>query len=454
LTNTGGAAGATTNRVIEFSRYSPTGATVFMEVLNGTTYGAQPFVNIRNGVNRKRVTQATPHGLSFGTPVYIDGTGLYKAADCNDVDRAEVVGVVSNRVDANTVEVTFIGEIFGNFSNALLTGSSLTTGAVYYLSTSAGKLNTTPSKTAGTVHKAVLIATGASSAIVIPFTGGLLVDDTIVTTATTVGTQISQYNKFKVGTAVRFETQGSLGLSYAYSGVSGNTYETYPTGIYVKAQANGLSASEVIGIVTETYPIFVGAINTGVNYKFTMATNGYISSASGISATNSGTPGNMVAGVQYFLNKDCAGTGGVPLTALDDNPAPSFTDTPPTEIGYVRKPLAFAVSTIGAQLISYRGDVNNAGQSSFSGYTGASAEYADLPTGSIVMGTTGSTLSPNVGVTLYYHNSGGLSGEYGIYLGASTTGITMNGTWKTRGRALDRNGATGVTAYHLCQRIY
>ena len=104
-------------------------------------------------------------------------------------------------------------------------------------------------------------------------------------------------------------------------------------------------------------------------------------------------------------------------------------------------------------MISYRGDVNNAGQSSFTGYTGASAEYADLPAGSIVMGTTGSTLSPNVGVTLYYHNSGGLSGEYGIYLGASTTGVTMNGTWKTRGRALDRNGATGVTAYHLCQRI-
>lgn len=454
LTNTGGAAGATTNRAIEFSRYSPTGATVFMEVLNGTTYGAQPFVNIRNGANRKRVTQ-NGHGLSFGTPVYVNGSGLYIAADCTDVDRAEVVGVVSNRVDADIVEVTFIGEVSGNWTNSLLSASStLATGGVYYLSTSAGKLNTTPSKVAGTVHKAVLIATSNTSAVVIPFTGGLLVDDTIVTTATTVGTQISQYNKFKVGTAVRFETQGSLGLSYAYSGVAGNTYATYAGGIYVKAQANGLSAAEVIGIVTDVKEIILSGISTGVNYQFTMSTNGYFSSVSGISANNSGTPGNMVAGVQYFLDKDCAGTGGVPLTALDDNLAPSFTDTPPTEIGYVRKPLAFSVSTISAQIITYRGDVNNSGQSSFTGYTGSLAAYADLPTGSIVMGTTGSTLSPNVGVTLYYHNSGGLSGEYGIYLGASTTGVTISGTWKTRGRAIDRGTATGATtAYHLCQRI-
>ena len=453
LTNTGGAAGATTNRAIEFSRYSPTGATVFMEVLNGTTYGAQPFVNIPNGANRKRVTQIG-HGLSFGTPVYIDGTGLYKAADCTDTDKAEVVGVVSNRVDANIFEVTFIGEVFGDFTNALLSASStLATGGVYYLSTLPGKLNTTPSKASGTVHKAVFVATSAKSALVIPFTGGLLVDDTTVITATTVGTQVNQYNKFKVGTAVRFLV-GSQGLSYAYTGVAGHTYATYGTGIYVKAQANDPSAAEVIGIVTDINEILVGAGSTptGVNSKFTMATNGYFSSATGVSATNSGTPGSMVAGVQYFLNKDCAGTGGVPDTALDDNPAPSFTDTPPTEIGYVRKPLVFSVSTVGAQILSYRGDVNNAGQSSFTGYTGSLAAYADLPTGSIVMGTTGSTLSPNVGVTLYYHNSGGLSGEYGIYLGASTTGITMNGTWKTRGRALDRD-APGVTAYHLCQRI-
>ena len=445
LTNTGGAAGATTNRAIEFSRYSPTGATVFMEVLNGTTYGVQPFVNIPNGANRKRVVQ-NAHGLSFGTPVYIDSGGLYKASDCTDVEKAEVVGVVSNRVDASTVEVTFIGEIFGNFTNALPSGSNLITGAVYYLSTSAGKLSTTPSRSVGTVHKAVLIATGASAAIVIPFTGGLLAEDAVIAAASTVGKSVQQINKFRIGDAVRW-ISGSAGLSYAYLGISptGHTFATYADGIYVKAQADTEVQAEVVGIVTDITPVG----DSTVNSKFSITTTGFFdATATGVSASNSGTPGNMVAGTQYFLSAGSAGD-----TQAFESSISSITNTPPTLVGQVRKPLLFSTTSVSGHIISYRGDVNNAGQSSFTGYTGALAEYADLPAGSIVMGTTGSTLSPNVGVTLYYHNSGGLSGEYGIYLGASTTGVTMNGTWKTRGRALDRNGATGVTAYHLCQRI-
>jgi hypothetical protein len=347
-------------------------------------------------------------------------------------------------VDANNFEVTFIGEVFGNFSNSLLSGSStLATGGVYYLSTSAGKLNSTPSRASGTVHKAVFVATSNSSALVIPFTGGLLAEDVVITTASTVGRTVTQLNKFKIGDALRW-VAGSAGLSYAYSG-GGYTSATYADGIYVKAQANSQSEAEVVGIVTA-----VNEIETyDVNSKFTLTTDGYFTSV-GLSASNAGVAGNMVAGVEYFLAASCAGT----TQALDDNTAPSITDTPPTTVGFVRKPLLFSTTTGGGHIISYRGDVNNAGQSSFTGYTGSLPEYADLPTGSIVMGTTGSTLSPNTGVTLYYHNSGGLSGEYGIYLGASTTGVTLNGTWKTRGRAIDRGTAAGATtAYHLCQRI-
>jgi len=442
LTSTG-VAGTTSGRTIEFSRYSPTGVTVFMEVLNGTTYGAQPFVNIRNGANRKRVAQ-NGHGLSFGTPVYVNSSGAYKPADCLSESSAEVVGVVSNLVDANNFEVTFIGEIFGNYSNALLTGAStLTTGSVYYLSTSAGKLNLTPSKASGTVHKAVFVATSTTSALVIPFTGGLLAEDVIITTASTVGRSVAQLNKFRIGDAVRW-IAGSAGLSYAYTPGPGFTSATYADGIYVKAQANTATEAEVVGIVTGVTEI----PSTKVNFKFTLTTDGYYTGAVGLSATNSGVPGNAVAGVQYFLNTDCAGN----TQALDNNSAPSFTNTPPTTVGQVRKPLMFTTTTQGGHIISYRGDVYNAAQSSFAGYVGALPEFADLPAGSVVIGTTGSTLSPNTGVTLYYHNSGGLSGEYGIYLGASTTGVTINGIWKVRGRAIDR-GSTGVTAYHLCQRI-
>jgi hypothetical protein len=264
----------------------------------------------------------------------------------------------------------------------------------------------------------------------------------IITTASTVGRSVAQLNKFRIGDAVRW-VAGPAGLSYAYAGgtpAPGFTSATYADGIYVKAQANTATQAEVVGIVTDVTEI----ASSKVNFKFTLTTDGYYTGAVGLSATNGTVAENAVAGVQYFLNVDCAGN----TQALDNNSAPSFTDTPPSLVGQVRKPLMFTTTTKGGHIISYRGDVYNAAQSSFAGYAGSLPEYADLPTGSIVMGTTGSTLSPNRGVTLYYHNSGGLSGEYGIYLGASTTGVTINGTWKVRGRAI-----AGLTAYHLCQRI-
>lgn len=451
LTDTGGLNGATTNRAIEFSRYSLAGSTVFMEVLNGTTYGAQPFVNIRNGANRKRVNQ-TNHGLSFGTPVYVNASGNYAPALSTSISVAEVVGVVSDRIDANNFELTFSGEIHGNFSNSLLSGAStLGTGGVYYLSNSAGKLSPSPSTAPGTVHKAVFIATGSSSAVVVPFTGGLLAEDVIIASATSVVREVSQFNKFRVGDAIRFLPGTNVGLSYDYPvAIGGSTGATYSTGIYVKAQANTEADAEVLGIVTSTTAIpDIGGTSTGVNYKFSMTTDGFFQEVTGVCASNAGVAGNMANGVQYFLAANCAGTS----RAYESN-VPSLTDTPPATIGYVRKPLLNSVSTVSGQIISYRGDVNNAGQSSFTGYTGASADYSDLPVGSIVLGVTGSTLSPNTGVTLYYHNTAGFSGEYVVYLGASTVGVTMSGTWKVRGRALSYATGSGSTlAHHLCQRI-
>lgn len=441
--------GITSERVIEFSRYASSGSTVFMEVLNGVTYGAQPFVRIRNGANRKRITQSN-HGLSFGTPVYIDTTGAYIPANCASGASAEVIGIVSDRPDANNFELTYIGEIHGNFSNALLSGTQLTTGSVYYLASSAGKISLNAPSGQGSVYKALMIATGLSAATVLPFTGGLLSDDANVTTATTVGKSVIQLNKFKIGDAVRWKA-GSASLSYSYEPGTGTTGATYTDGIYVKAQANTAAEAEVVGIVTDVtkYPISSILNSTDLNSRFTLTTSGYFSNGStGVSATNGGVDGNIVAGTAYFLNSNCAST-----TNSFESSVPSFVDTAPIVINSVRKPLFFSTNLYSGHILSYRGDVYNAGQSAFTGYTGSLASYADLPIGSIVIGFTGSTLSPNTGATLYYHNSpAGISGEYGIYLGASTTGITMLGTWSMRGRALDR-GTTGVTAYHLCQRI-
>lgn len=74
LTSTG-VAGTTSGRTIEFSRYSPSGSTAFIRVLNGSTYGSQPFVNIPAGANRKRVTQARSR-------IFVWNACLYKLYWC------------------------------------------------------------------------------------------------------------------------------------------------------------------------------------------------------------------------------------------------------------------------------------------------------------------------------------------------------------------------------------
>lgn len=447
------------NRTITLSRFAPTGITAFAQVLFGSTYGGRPFFDIRDGVNRKRVTQ-TSHGLTFGTPVYLKSDGLYAPASCVDVVQAETVGVVSRVVDANTFDFTFSGEIHGNFGPVILSGSTLVTGGVYYLSEEPGKLASAPSTAAGTVHKAVFIATGQYSAVVVPFTGGLLAEDVAVTSSANLARIVFQLNRFKVGDALRW-IAGATGLSYAYNG-GGHTFTplNYYDGVFVKGQANTQEEAEVIGIVSSVTPIDLAA-NTStvsspkVNYKFTLLTNGYFGEPNGVCATNSsGVNGNLVGGDQYFLSTNSAASPSTTSPCLE-SPTPSLISTPPTVVGTVRKPVLFSGTTVSAYVLIYRGDVNNDTLPVFTGYTGSLAHREDLPIGSVVMGLTGFTtgLPPNSGITLYYHNVGGFSGDYVIATSTSPVGVTLNGAWKTRGRSVVSGGAGGATAYFLCQRI-
>ena len=448
LSNDGGVAGTTSNRNISFSRYAPSGSTAFMTVLSGTTYGAYPYVNIPSGVNKKTVRQSA-HGFSFGTPIRLTVSG-YTLASAQDSESAEVFGVVSNVISDNEFETTFLGEIFGNFSSVLISGigSTLSVGTVYYLHPfQEGKYNNTPSSQAGTVHKAVLIGTGASSGIVLPYTGGVISDNIVLSDSSSLTTPISQYNTFKIGDVVRFRA-GSTTLSYTYTTGSGGTISnTYANGIYVLGQANSKAEAEIAGVVTRIFPYSVGGIETGINYRFSVLMDGFfdLTSFSGISVMNGSVAGNLTTGSVYYLNSDAVGTTG----SLEVANKYSLTTNEPTVIGHVRKPMLFATSSYSGYAFSYRGDVYNGEQSAFTGYTGSNAYYVDYPIGSIVMGQTSAAgLSLNCGFTLF-GGSGGAD-YYLNYKGPGSSGTTMNGVWANRGRVL---GAGSTIYYHLCQRI-
>jgi len=340
LTNVG-ANGSTSARAIQFVRTSPAGNTAFMEILAGPTYGAWPQTNIYAGVNKKIITQSS-HGLGFGNPVYMDGS-LYKKAIADSAIRAEVVGVVSRVIDANNFELIFLGEIFGDFSTITEGGSALTTGSVYYLSPfSQGRITPSSPIAPGQVHKAVLIATSSTSAVILPFTGGVLSSTTNITTSTSLGVKISQLNQFKVGDFVRWKP-GSTTLTY------GATSGTYSEGIYVKAQANSDSEAEVAGMIVSTEDLAGTGTPSGINGAFTVLMDGFFQ---GLSLPSQF--GQIQSGTVYFLNTNCVGASN----SLESN-TPAFTSSYPVGSG-IRKPLFMATTSneayFSGYLFSYRGD--------------------------------------------------------------------------------------------------
>ena len=345
LTSTG-ISGVTSNRKIEFARYSPTGSTAFIEVLSGTTYGTRPFVNIKDGVNRKIVTTASPHGFAFGTPVRFDGS-TYVAAIATDGQAAEVIGLVSEVINTNTFELTFSGEIFGNFAT-VNGGSALNPGSTYYLSPyTTGRVTAVQPTASGSVHKALFIATSSTSAVVIPFTGGVLTAPLTLASSTSVATRIEQANKFSVGDILRFKAYSpGVTLEYVWNS-AGNTYAEYHDhGIYVKAQANSPEEAEIAGMVIG-FDGFgtTGAVGYESNTGFNILMDGFFDvSTSPIS--------NLTPGSVYYLNSGCAGT-----SASFESPTVSYSTSTPTVVGQVRKPMFMATAPKAGYLFSYRGDL-------------------------------------------------------------------------------------------------
>jgi len=344
LTSTG-AAGITSNRSIQFERYSPSGVTLFMEVLSGSTYGARPFVNISDGANRKTIFQSG-HPFQFGQAVRFDGA-VYQLAQGNNPDNAEVVGIVSKVINGNEFEITFLGEIFGDFSGALVGGvTTLSSGKTYYLAPdSAGKITATQPVTPGQIHKALMVSTGTNSAVVLPFTGGVLQSPIQISSSSSVSTRISQLNRFVPGDVVRFKAYPGPGITLQYwlPSLGATAQQYFSDGIYVKAQANTPEEAEVAGMV-----VAVGASGE-VNASFDVLMDGFFN----LPSLPYGSP--LTPGSVYFLGTNCVGTSG----SFESLVSPLSTSPASTE-GQVRKPLFMATSSVGGYLFSYRGDVRGA----------------------------------------------------------------------------------------------
>jgi hypothetical protein len=128
-------------------------------------YNNGSWSSIGGGGVTDQVTQ-TAHGFTVGDTLYLSG-GTYAKAIATAANTAEVAGVVSRVISANTFEITLSGEVTGL--------SGLTVGEAYFLSAvTPGLLSLTEPTTIGHVSVPVGIASSATSLYVAPKRGAVI----------------------------------------------------------------------------------------------------------------------------------------------------------------------------------------------------------------------------------------------------------------------------------------
>lgn len=211
-------------------------------------------------------------GYTVGQPVRIVSTGGtagydYMLALANSKDSSEVFGVVSNVVlgtapytDDNTyMEITTQGVIQGDFTEATIDSSGLTSGAVYFLSPGvSGGLTTVEPTIAGHVSKPVILGITADKGLVLNYRGQFLQG------SGTGGTGGIDNNKFiaLVDNTVTF-AEGDV-IGWNPNAIS----DSY--GWFIANQANNDYIDSVVGICSQGNYLIDG------NYYINIVTSGWM----------------------------------------------------------------------------------------------------------------------------------------------------------------------------------
>ena len=329
--------------------YVPVGGTVDVshETFRITPEG---FVDIKNGVNRKRIYQPS-HGFTFGhvvrrtsdTLASLGNSGGYTLSIATSPQEAESIGMVSHVVNSDYFDITMFGEVHlgtgDSWSTGLVSGSTLSPGHAYFLSKDvAGKLTTTPPVQPGHVRKVVFVALDEEKALVTNYIGHEIPDESIITNLAYSNRKlVVQKNNFQEGDIVRFDPSKKYGLSGA--GDLEDTSILYNDGTYVRASADTPEDAEVIGIVTDTSV-------AGDPDKFFVTTSGFFVLENGLTGISGGISAGVTAGTVYYLNSGATSYGSVQLNVDSPNTA-----------GHVAKPLLVTTSANSGFFTNYIGTV-------------------------------------------------------------------------------------------------
>lgn len=177
-------------------------------IIVGDEVALTPTKKMFDDIDRVLTVTQSSHGFAVGDVLRHNGTDYVKAK-ADTAGNAEVVGIVSNVVDANNFQLLFVGSITGL--------SGLTAGSVYFLDPStAGALTATEPTTTGQVSKPLLIATSTTAGHFFNFRGEMIsgaaatdgwIDDSAETwtfaSATTFTISGDKTAKYTTGTRIK-----------------------------------------------------------------------------------------------------------------------------------------------------------------------------------------------------------------------------------------------------------
>lgn len=229
-------------------------------------YASGAWSSLGGGGTVDRVTQAS-HAFTVGNILYLNGS-TYTKAIATAANTAEVIGMVSRVVDANTFEITLSGEVTGL--------SSLTAGEAYFLSpTTAGTMTITEPTVIGQVSVPLGVASSTTSFYVAPKRGNVLgganarTQITLSNTTTATIQDVSAYDAGELTGWVSITASTPLKFfvraPFAKNG-AGTNWNISPSYVGDTPPAGFSLSITSAGLIQYTMPTITGFSAANINY--------------------------------------------------------------------------------------------------------------------------------------------------------------------------------------------
>ena len=280
------------------------------------------------------ITQAS-HGFAVGDVLYLNGT-VYTKANASDPESSEVVGIVSEIIDANDFKLTSSGVVDNLTSSNFVEAALPSEGDVIFLSTTDGKMSVSEPTSAGEISLPLGVAKTTSS-MYVQLKRGFVVGSNDITTELTLTnnatSNIQDVSAYKAGeltgwvtidadTNYRFYLQVQFaenGDDTDYNIAYQTTGDTPPTGFSVSVTSAGL--------IQLTLPNLSGFTSATINYALNAPAVGVTLPLSiDASKITTGTLDTARIDADSVLNATSLGIGSKNITT-----AATYNGTPPVD---------------------------------------------------------------------------------------------------------------------------